>query len=163
MKKLMTTLICTSHAAHFEGIADALEQYRWHRPMRHVQGYPGNHWTPPLGKYSLRIVQVAARATSNKTMAKNGPALLAISIATGVRQYNTVHIAQSKRSRASLEASGHCHRATIAADSIKGTWLHRFFNVFHCQHVEKGHELSLRPLFLIRVLHIKQKKRAYLR
>jgi hypothetical protein len=58
---------CTSSATHFEGLADAPEQYRWHRPMRHVQGYLGSHWTPPPGDYSLRIAPAAARATGKQT------------------------------------------------------------------------------------------------
>jgi hypothetical protein len=38
--------------------------------MRHVQGYPGSHWTLPLGDYLLRIAPAAARATANKTTMK---------------------------------------------------------------------------------------------
>jgi hypothetical protein len=56
----------TSVAAHFEGLANAPEQYRWHCLMRHVQGYPGSHWTPPLGNYLLCITPAATRATANK-------------------------------------------------------------------------------------------------
>jgi hypothetical protein len=58
---------CTSAAACFEGFADAPEQYRWHRPMQHVQGYSGSYWTPALGDYSLRIAPAAARATGKQT------------------------------------------------------------------------------------------------
>jgi hypothetical protein len=58
---------CTSVMAHFEGLADAPEQYRWHRLMRHVQGYSGSHWTPASGDYLLRITPVAARATGKQT------------------------------------------------------------------------------------------------
>jgi hypothetical protein len=58
---------CTSAAAHFEGLVDAPEQYRWHRPMQHVQGYSGSHWTPASGDYSLRIAPAAARATGKQT------------------------------------------------------------------------------------------------
>jgi hypothetical protein len=61
---------CTSLAGHFDGHGDALEQYRWHFPMRHVQGYSGSHWTPPSGNYSLRIPPAVARATANETMTK---------------------------------------------------------------------------------------------
>ncbi len=61
------TLKCTSVAANFEGLADAPEQYRRHRPMRHVQGYYGSHWTPALGDYLLRIAPAAARATGIQT------------------------------------------------------------------------------------------------
>jgi hypothetical protein len=35
--------------------------------MRHVQGYPGSHWTPTSGDYLLRIAPAATRATANKT------------------------------------------------------------------------------------------------
>jgi hypothetical protein len=38
--------------------------------MQHVQGYPGSHWTPPSGNYTLRIAPAAARATGNETMTK---------------------------------------------------------------------------------------------
>jgi hypothetical protein len=67
MTKLTMTSKCTSVAAHFEGLADALEQYRWHHPMQHVQGYSGSHWTPAPGNYSLRIAPAAARATGKQT------------------------------------------------------------------------------------------------
>jgi hypothetical protein len=38
--------------------------------MRHVQGYPGCHWTPPLGGYLLCIAPAASRATANNTTTK---------------------------------------------------------------------------------------------
>jgi hypothetical protein len=57
---------CTSVAAHFKGLADAPEQYRWHHPMRHVQGYLGSHWMLSLGDYSLRIAPATARATGKQ-------------------------------------------------------------------------------------------------
>jgi hypothetical protein len=67
MTKSTMTLKCTSVAAHFEGLADAPKRYRWHHPMRHVQGYLGSHWMPPLGDYLLRIAPAAARATDKQT------------------------------------------------------------------------------------------------
>jgi hypothetical protein len=70
-----------------------LEQYKWHCLMRHVQGYLGSHWMPPLGNYSLRITPAAARATANKTVTKNKSTLLAILMAAAVRWYDTVCIA----------------------------------------------------------------------
>jgi hypothetical protein len=60
---------------------------------------------------------------------KNGPILQAILMATVVRWYNNAHIAQWKRSRASLEATGHHYWVSIAANSMKGTWLRRFFSM----------------------------------
>ncbi len=44
---------------------------------------------------------------------KNGPALLAISIAMRIRRYCAEPIAQSGRSRATLDATGRRHRASI--------------------------------------------------
>jgi hypothetical protein len=70
MKKLRVTSKCTSIAAHFEGLADALVQYRVHRPMQHVQGYTGSHWVLPLGNYLLHIAPAATRATANKITTK---------------------------------------------------------------------------------------------
>ncbi len=67
MIKLTMTSKCTSIAAHFKGLVDALEQYRRHPPTRHVHGYLRNHWTPPLGDYLLRIAPAAARATGKQT------------------------------------------------------------------------------------------------
>jgi hypothetical protein len=55
---------------HFDGHVSALEQYRRHLPMRHVQGYPGSHWTLPSGNYSLCIAPATAGATAKKTTIK---------------------------------------------------------------------------------------------
>jgi hypothetical protein len=59
---------CTSSAGRFDGDSGALEQYRWHRPMQHVQGYSGSHWTPPSSDYLLPIAPAAARATGKQTI-----------------------------------------------------------------------------------------------
>jgi hypothetical protein len=67
MTKSKMTNKCTLSAGCFGGHGGALEQYRWHCPMRHVQGYSGSHWMPPLGNYSLRIAPAAARATGKPT------------------------------------------------------------------------------------------------
>jgi hypothetical protein len=67
MTKLTMTNECTLSAGRFDGHGGAPEQYRWHCPMRHVQGYSGSHWMPPLGNYLLRIAPVAARATGKQT------------------------------------------------------------------------------------------------
>jgi hypothetical protein len=55
---------------HFDCHGGAPEQYIRHCLMQHVQGYPGCHWTPPLGNYLLRIAPAATRATANKTATK---------------------------------------------------------------------------------------------
>jgi hypothetical protein len=58
---------CTSSASRFDGHGVAPEQYRRHCLMRHVWGYSGSHWMPPLGNYLLHIAPVAARATGKQT------------------------------------------------------------------------------------------------
>jgi hypothetical protein len=67
MTKLTMTNECTLSAGRFDGHSGALEGYRWHCPMRHVQGYSGSHWMPPLGNYLLRIAPVATRPTGKQT------------------------------------------------------------------------------------------------
>ncbi len=76
--KARMTNECTSSAGRFDGHSSAPKQYRWHCPMRHVQGYSGSHWTPPSGNYSLHIAPAVARATANKMATKNIPKRLAI-------------------------------------------------------------------------------------
>jgi hypothetical protein len=58
---------CTSIVGCFDGHGSAPGQYRWHCPMRHVEGYLGSHWTPPLGNYSLHIAPEATRETCKQT------------------------------------------------------------------------------------------------
>ncbi len=100
---------------------------------------------------------------ANKQQSKNTPTLLAILMATAVRRYNTARIAWWTKSRASLEETRHRHRVSIAAITWKGHGYAIFFYGFHRQHIEKGRGSSQRSLFLIGVLHIKQKRRAQLR
>jgi hypothetical protein len=57
---------CTSSTGWFDGHGGAPEQYRWHCPMRHVQGYSGSHWMPPLGNYLICIAPAATRATGKQ-------------------------------------------------------------------------------------------------
>jgi hypothetical protein len=68
--KSLTTIKCNSDATCFDGQADAPVQYRAHRPMKGVHGYPGSQWTLPPGEYSRCIAPAAARATANKTTIK---------------------------------------------------------------------------------------------
>ncbi len=60
----------TSIVGHFDGHASALEQYRQHCPMQHIQGSLGSHWIQSSVGYSLHIALAAARATANKTAMK---------------------------------------------------------------------------------------------
>jgi hypothetical protein len=131
MTKLMMTSKCTSVVGHFEGLADAPEQYRWHHLMQHVQGYPGSHWMPPSGDYLLCIVTAAARATANKMTTKKWTNFAGHFDGRGgapvcYRAYPPMEKVQDF----TLEATGCCHWASIAANSIKGTWLRQFFSMF---------------------------------
>jgi hypothetical protein len=47
------------------------------------------------------------------TTEKNGPALRAISMAMRIRRYGAEHIAKYGRSRATVDATGRRHRASI--------------------------------------------------
>ncbi len=98
-----------------------------------------------------------------KQQSTNTPRKQAVLMAMAMRRYVTAQIAQWRRSRASLEATGCCHWASIMSDNINRTWLRRFFYVFIVKTIGKGHGSMLRPLFLIGVWHIKQKRRAWLR
>ena len=57
----------------------------------------------------FRIALAAARVTGNTTTKTNAPTLLAILMALVVHRYYTTCIAQWRRSRASLEATGRYH------------------------------------------------------
>jgi hypothetical protein len=127
MAKLLMMIKCTSVAARFVGLADTLVLGGVHRPMQHVQGYSGSHWTLLLGNYSLRIAPAAAGVTANKTTMKHAPNLMAILMAVAVRLNNTARIARWRRSRASLEATECHHWASIMSDDIKGTYLRQFY------------------------------------
>ena len=88
--KVTMTNKCTSSAGCFDGHSSALEQYRWHRPMRHV----GSHWMLSSGDYSLRITPATPGQQQTKQQQKNIPKRLAILMDAAVRRYNTAHIAQ---------------------------------------------------------------------
>jgi hypothetical protein len=66
MKSTMAST-CPSIVGRFDGHGGLPVQYKAHRPMQHVQGYSGSHWTPALGNYLLCIAPAAARATGKQT------------------------------------------------------------------------------------------------
>jgi hypothetical protein len=76
--------------------------------------------------YSI-LPQPPPRQQAYKQQSTNTPAKLAISIAMAMRRYVTAHIAQWRRSRASLEATGCRHQASIMPNNTVRTWLWRFF------------------------------------
>ncbi len=63
--------------------------------------------------------------------------------------YVNACISQWKRSRASLEATGRRHLASIEPIEAIGHAYASLLPVFHCQLVEKGRGSTLWPLFLI--------------
>jgi hypothetical protein len=63
-----------------------------------------------------------------KQQSTNTPAKLAILMAMVMRRYVTARIAQWRKSRASLEATGCRHWASIMPNNIVRTWLRRFFS-----------------------------------
>ena len=67
---------------------------------------------------------------ANKQQSTNTPTKVAMFMAAAVRWYNTACIAQWRRSRALLEATGPHHRVSIMSDNINQTWLRRFFLMF---------------------------------
>jgi hypothetical protein len=67
---------------------------------------------------------------ANKQQSTNTPTKLSVSMAMAMRRYITTHIAQWRRSRASLEVTGRCHWASIMPNNIVGTWLRCFFSMF---------------------------------
>jgi hypothetical protein len=67
MTKSTMASTCSSVVDCFNGHGGPPVQYEAHRPMQHVQGYSGSHWTLALGNYSLHIAPEAARATGKQT------------------------------------------------------------------------------------------------
>ncbi len=100
---------------------------------------------------------------ANKQQSTNTPKKVAMLMAAAVRWYNTAHIAQWRRSRALLEATGRRHRASIMSDNINRTWLRWFFWCFHRQNYRKRSRVNAKTPDLIGVWHIKWKRRAWLR
>jgi hypothetical protein len=64
-----------------------------------------------------------------KKQSTNTPAKLAILMAMAMHQYVTAHIAQWRRSRTSLETTGHCQRASIMPNNIVQTWVQQLFSM----------------------------------
>ncbi len=67
---------------------------------------------------------------ANKQLSTNTPKKVAVLMAMAMRRYVTAHIAQWRRSRASQEATGCRHWASIMSDNINWTWLWWFFPMF---------------------------------
>ncbi len=153
---------CTLSAGCFDGHGSAPEQYRWHRLMRHVQCYSRSHWMPALSNNLLRIAPASARATGKQTTIINTPTKLAVLMAIVMPRYDTVHIAQWRRSRASLEATGCHHWASTCSDSNKlDTKLPRFCYLLRVVRRRGWRDWAGWLGNLIGVWHIKRKPRTW--
>ncbi len=85
---------------------------------------------------------------ANKQQSTHTPKKVAVLMAMAMCRYVTAHIAQWRRSRASLEATGRCHQASIMSDNINRTWLRRFFLCFHRQNCRKRSRVDAKtPVF----------------
>ncbi len=102
------------------------------------------HWATTCSVLPQRPPEQQA----NKQQSTNTPKKVAMMMAAAVHRYNTPCIAQWRRSRALLEATGRRHWASIMLDNINWTWLRHFFII---KTVGNGHGLTLRPLYIIGV------------
>jgi hypothetical protein len=87
---------------------------------------------------------------ANKQQSTNTPKKVAVLMAMAMRRYVTVCIAQWGRSRASLEATGRRHQASIMSDNINWTWLRQFFWCFNRQNRRKGSRVDIKTPVLNR-------------
>jgi hypothetical protein len=116
--------------------------------MLHVQGYLGSHWTLPLGNYSLQFAPAAARATDKQTT---------------INKYTYFAGCFDGHGNAPVRNCTHCMIEEIQGFT-RSHWMlplgkyydqYRFFMFLIVVTVEKGRGSWLRPLFSIRLLHIK--------
>ncbi len=76
------------------------------------------------------LPQRPPRQQANKQQSTNTPKKVAVLMAMAMRWYVTARISWWRRSRASLEATGCRHWASIMSDNINWTWQRRFFLMF---------------------------------
>jgi hypothetical protein len=86
---------------------------------------------------------------ANKQQSTNTPRKQAVLMAMAMRRYVTARITRWRRFRASLEATGRRHRASIMSDNINRTWLRHFFRCFHHQNRRKRSRVDAKtPVFI---------------
>jgi len=98
--------------------------------MEGHHGYLGSHWKPPLGEYSHRIAPADDRVrmqTKNDEKASYLPAVL---LSVAVCRDDTKCITRWRGGRATPEATGCRHWASIAADRMNRSRKSHFFRVF---------------------------------
>ncbi len=118
---------CTSSAGRFDGHGGAPEQYRQCGMSRATPEATGHrYWATTC----YVLPQRPPGQHANKQQSTNTPKRVAVLMAMAMRWYVTACIAQWRRSRASLEATGCRHRASIMSNKINWTWLRQFFLMF---------------------------------
>ncbi len=131
----MATAVCRSNT-------DSIAQCGMSRATPEATGR--RHWATTCYVLPQRLpVQQA-----NKQQSTNTPKKVAILMAMAIRRYVTVRIAWWRRSRASLEATGHHHWASIMSDNINWTWLLFFFLMFSLSNHRKRSRVDAKtPVF----------------
>jgi hypothetical protein len=96
---------------------------------------------------------------ANKQQSTNTPKKVAVLMAMAMRRYITAHIAQWRWSRASREATGRRHWASIMSDNINRTWLRRFFLCFYRQNHRKRSWVDAKTPVFIRGMTYQSKQK----
>ncbi len=100
---------------------------------------------------------------ANKQQSTNIPTKLAVLMAKAMRRYVTAHIAQWRRSRASLKATGRRHRASIIFDKLNRTWLWRFFYVFIVKNRRKRSRVDAKTPVFSRGMTYQTKEKGFIK
>ncbi len=118
-------------------------------PNAACPGLPGKPMDATIGQLLTPYCPSGCQGNSKQNNdIKNGPLLLAISMAAVVHRYNIVRIAQLSWSRALVEATGCHHRASIAANRCIWSCICQFFWVFSLSICEKRSQVNAKdPVF----------------
>ncbi len=101
-----------------------------------------------IGRLLAPLPQRPPGQQANKQQSTNTPKQVAMLMAAAMRQYNTAHITQWRRSRALLEATGCRHRVSIMSNNINQTWLRHFFLMFSSSNRRKRSRVDAKtPVF----------------
>ena len=103
------------------------------------------HWETTCSVLPQRLPR---QQQTKQQQQQHAPPLLAILMAMAVHRYNTTRIAQWRRSRALLEATGRRHRASIMSDNKGADIARTFFLCFHRQNRRKRSQVDAKnPVF----------------
>ena len=105
---------------------DATYIARWREFMATPEATGSHHWASICTVLSRRMTGFACRQKNDEKASY----LPAVSLAVAVRRYNTKRIARWSGTRATPEATGCRHRASIAADTMNRSRKSQFFLSF---------------------------------